>query len=898
MGNFVSAPIKKLLGQYTYNFSQEQLSLQILRGNFKIENLIINDQEINRILKEKGLPFKLKFGLLKKFEMKLSLIGTKIEKLDIEDLILIAGPERVEDAKVHGAEEDQMYNHVLKNLSKEAKKQRTMQTFNPVGLFKDLETEFANKRATKEPVENVQNGKKNGVDVMSIELIELLKHFLDVDIAIKNITFIYEDNLEFIYSKETLDTFITTINFKEFRFKSQDPIQQTDSQGIFKNFFNIKTFLEKSGTWGETKASCWNFTVADISTSFSVRNPLFVNNSSNNASLDSKNITMVLKRFYENLKADKLQNSFDLLTLKKITADVVMFYNDSSKIPVNAVFLLFDLSEVIFNAEINKLSTVFDVLAFFKNISTVKQIALVKPKFKILTPKTFNAACKRLKLNQEQTGLLSQFNKYVIREYIQESLHLIRYSAYISEGIDNDLARLLVIKSYCDQSRIYKLIFGDTYPEFINKEIELRQKSMNDIKADKELQTKADKINDANKKLESKERISDDPTALILKRIHIHMRIQFNAKLHILSENTLTPEHSMQINSVTLDVLNPAAHLRAKVHFTIASIIFNFSKEVYPIVKKSKMGIFASQKGNSRIELDNTSSNTLELKSLAISAEISVDQNKDGENVYFIYMNSQVGPIICNYMPNVFKNLSETLIQMNWAFSRNFKYKLAKEVDRNIQQLQHGQYYAQKQNVNLALKNAAFERKVSNLKKGSETYSKFSTKRFQHLYDSKKNISFKTVHHSVKKSNVVIDFAHTDKKKKEEMELLAKKYNGVKPTNGKVELESEEERKKKATELMFRNLTKLFTTLVLQINLRTKPLHLNVFDEDFNEALSVRYDEEEIKIDIDLAFKEITVVKALGLELQSKRSLIALRSLVERVMKNMEEIQNYQKLSL
>ena len=65
---------------------------------------------------------------------------------------------------------------------------------------------------------------------MSIEMIEILRHFLDIDINIKNITFIYEDNLEFIYSKEKLDTFITTINFKELRFKSLDPLQNTDAR--------------------------------------------------------------------------------------------------------------------------------------------------------------------------------------------------------------------------------------------------------------------------------------------------------------------------------------------------------------------------------------------------------------------------------------------------------------------------------------------------------------------------------------------------------------------------------------------------------------------------------------------------------------------------------------------
>ena len=246
---------------------------------------------------------------------------------------------------------------------------------------------------------------------------------------------------------------------------------------------------------------------------------------------------------------------------------------------------MFDLSEVVFNAEINKLSTLLDVLAFFKNISTIKQISIVKPKFRILTPRTFGEVCKRMKLTSEQAGLLMQFNKYVIREYIQESLYLIRYSSYKSEGIEDDLARLMVIKSYCEQSRVYRLIFGDTYPDFINQEIEERQSKINQNKMHK---SGVEKLSDANKKLEAKERMNETTQALILKRIHIHVRLQFNVKINILSENTLKPEHSMFINSATVDILNPAAHLRAKIHFNVSSVIFNFSREVYPITKKSK----------------------------------------------------------------------------------------------------------------------------------------------------------------------------------------------------------------------------------------------------------------------------------------------------------------------
>ena len=904
MGNFVSEPIKKMLTKYTYNFNKEQLSLQILKGNFKIENLIINDQEVNKVLAEKGLPFKLKFGLLKKFEMKMSIIGTKIEKLEVEDLFIIMGPERISDSKVEGIEEEKMYSLVLKNLRKEKKKERSKDFLNPKVLFKHLEEEYLSKRPKADTKNGNENEKKGGVNIMGTEIFNIVKHFLDIDIAIKNITFIYEDNLEFIYSKENLETFITTVTFKEFRFKTDDIQRNTDKNGIFKNFFNIQNFLKKSGTWSDSNVANWNFTVQNVSVSFSVSNPLFMNNMENNHALTSKQIGLILKRFYENLKLDKLENSFDLVAFNKVTLDLVMFYKNSSKIPIHAAFMLLDLHEIILNTEINKIAVVLDVLAFFSNLGKVKQISLVKPKFRILTPNTFNKLAAKMKLNGEQKSLLMKFNRYVIKEYFMESIYLIRYSTYLAEKIKPDFARLLIIKHYCEESKIYNLIFGGKYPQFINDEIKERQEQMQQEKKEKEREaskTPEQKLREANQRIEKggQKRMNENKNVLILNRIHIHFRTHLNFRLNILSSDTLQPQYSLMINRCILDLVNPAAHLRAKIHFNIDSILFNFNRDMYPIVNKKKMGIFNTNKNNSRMNkslMVNSSPNMLELRHLSLSTELSMDQNREGDNVYFIYADSQFGPLIYNYHPVVFKDLVKTFIEMSWAFQRNFKFKLAKEVDQQIKDLNQGKYFAQKKKIGLAFKNKAFEKKVNKIndQHAKETYRRFGEKKFKHLYDSQRNLSFKSEQHKIKKSNVTFDFNHTNKKKKAEFDDFQKKMGDK---DIEVAQETQEHLQKEENQVMLENLTRLFQTIVLHFTLKTKPMHLNIFDIDNNEALSLKYDDEEIKMDVDLAFKEIITVKAFGLELQSRKSLFALRSLIERIMANMNEIKEYQKMA-
>lgn len=67
---------------------------------------------------------------------------------------------------------------------------------------------------------------------------------------------------------------------------------------------------------------------------------------------------------------------------------------------------------------------------------------------------------------------------------------------------------------------------------------------------------------------------------------------------------------------------------------------------------------------------------------------------------------------------------------------------------------------------------------------------------------------------------------------------------------------------------------------------------MRVHDRSNNEQLLLKYQNQDIKVHIDLAFKEILSIKALGLEIQSKRSIYSLRdllySLYEDLQRNLE----------
>lgn len=52
----------------------------------------------------------------------------------------------------------------------------------------------------------------------------------------------------------------------------------------------------------------------------------------------------------------------------------------------------------------------------------------------------------------------------------------------------------------------------------------------------------------------------------------------------------------------------------------------------------------------------------------------------------------------------------------------------------------------------------------------------------------------------------------------------------------------------------------------------------------------MKYTNQVIKFDVDLVFKEIVSIKALGMEIQSKKSIHSLRTLLKNLLDDIEKI--------
>lgn len=87
------ALIEKYLKRYILNYRPETFKLKVLQGELSFTNLILNTHALNEDFDEMNLPLKLEFGLISKLSIDISLIKACLEKIVIDDVVLVVSPD-------------------------------------------------------------------------------------------------------------------------------------------------------------------------------------------------------------------------------------------------------------------------------------------------------------------------------------------------------------------------------------------------------------------------------------------------------------------------------------------------------------------------------------------------------------------------------------------------------------------------------------------------------------------------------------------------------------------------------------------------------------------------------------------------------------------------------------
>jgi hypothetical protein len=395
MGNLVSMPLKAFLSKYTYNFQIEKMNLSILKGKFQLENLIINDREVNALLAKMDVPLRLKFGVLKKFNLKLSIFSAKLETLEVEDLIIILGPSESLEDKFEGDEEQKMYGMILKNYIAKINNSKKGSYMNPnefiekerkrklKKLEKVLKRARSKEKKEKKKKSTPPKDPNERISLLGAEIYLLIRSLLDCRINIHNVLITYEDNLDFLYSQEKLTSFNVALNIKQLNFFNDVITKYTDNYGVFKNVMNISAFLQKSGTWSLSEIAYWSMTLGSLNFSFTIGNPFLITDQVDNMLLNLELMESVYKKFEETLRINQ-ENAFNVYNMSQVVCDFIIFYKKTMKIPIHAIFMFFDFGNITSKIEIHKMAILMDVVSHFQMMALSKQFELIRPKFRIL----------------------------------------------------------------------------------------------------------------------------------------------------------------------------------------------------------------------------------------------------------------------------------------------------------------------------------------------------------------------------------------------------------------------------------------------------------------------------------------------------------------------------------
>lgn len=75
-----------------------------------------------------------------------------------------------------------------------------------------------------------------------------------------------------------------------------------------------------------------------------------------------------MQKFKNALEANKASSPFDIFNLAKMSFDIIIFYKETSKIPIHAVFFYFDFEGIESNIEVIKMAVLFDILCYLQTI--------------------------------------------------------------------------------------------------------------------------------------------------------------------------------------------------------------------------------------------------------------------------------------------------------------------------------------------------------------------------------------------------------------------------------------------------------------------------------------------------------------------------------------------------
>lgn len=608
------AAIENILKTYFENFDPNKLKFSLLEGKIELNNLYFKRSAINDILDKANLPFQLKFGMITKLNVDVSILGLVLEIVEIEDLIVVLSSNLTNASNFEKKVLDKLefkealLKHMLQNssLQKEGKPMNPLSSVSAIPEAVRTSLDGKEKALMSVPVRNpappVAESTAGTSNILGPELYGIITGRMEFNVVVKNIKVYYEDCETVTDDKGQVLNFSGCLNVSEFRFKSNDIQEFLDGQGNFKNLLNVKNLLSTCAQ-GTSLIYLSNFLAKMSFEIYFGKTQVLPKNI--DEEIRTKEPAYFVDYFHK-LNA-KRGDYFDCLLLDNLSVDIILGIDqgDTSEMPLQALLFYVNLKDLKLNLQISVLSELALILGNISAISSLSKVSEVRPLLKVMSRNEMDGWANKLSLDLGQKKQLKEIN----RELIQESLRLPIWRSVHSkfsalEGIDVN-KRLGF--SYRRSSLIYRLIFGRTgkqveedYAAYVKYELEEIKRKEIEAENERKRQNAQQATPTVDEDLRTK---IDKHLVKITKatgKFHIQIRLHSNVEIDLLNEN-FKREFTFFIKGIDFNVVKPRGRFQASIGLMIRTVQMKFN---LPAPAKKERGIFESDVKVDKHELE------------------------------------------------------------------------------------------------------------------------------------------------------------------------------------------------------------------------------------------------------------------------------------------------------
>lgn len=585
--------------KYFSNYDANNFDFSLLGGKLELKNMFLNKDSINEILEKGNIPFQVKFGMVTKINIKVSLVGLYIELIEIEDLILVVSPDpskgqKSEQKVFEGEIRNEILMHMLGNLEnlKIGREMNPLERVNgiPQEILKTIKTKEEKDRipfAEKGPLKVVKDTKNNTVEeskpnFMGPELMGIITGRLEFDISFKNIRFYFEDGQTLVSKIGSPQIFSFCLNLSDFKITTQDIRRFIDASGNFKDLFNINNVMSTLAV------STQLIYISLVLQRLTVEVYLGVNEILP-PTLETDIRTKVPAYFvdyFQKLNSSRKGNNLELMIIDEFTTDIILGHDksDVSSVPIQCLILYINLKELITNVQLNTLSQITSILNHVSSVSALTKVASMRPPLRVLDKQSVENIKRTYRLTSDQERMLQFIKRELFREHFAIAIWRDLYIQY--NALDNiDMLRRMIFR-YKMSSTLYQILMGATgnelkedYKKFVAAEQEYLEKA-EELKKTAQLQDPtAAPTASANETMRM--RISRICTRLSKSTWKFHLHVRFHANIYANYYNDkFQKDASFILRGFDINLVKPRGRFHANIGIMLKNLLVLLNTQV------------------------------------------------------------------------------------------------------------------------------------------------------------------------------------------------------------------------------------------------------------------------------------------------------------------------------